>query len=474
MTTAHKFKLPITSEGALREFVELCFGACIPDQVVVEGHSTPWRAFCDAYFAKSPVVVWVGSRGFAGKSYLLALLSTVEALTQKADVSILGGSFEQAKRIQDYITQFYRAQNSPKHLWEGEPLTTLHRFVWGNTVNALTASQKSIRGPHAPKLRGDEVDEMSIDLLDAALGQPMSVVENGKVVIKAQTVLSSTHHKADGVMTEVLKRANKHGWPVHYWGYQETSAEGGWLLPSEVENKRTVIPAQMWKVEYDLNEPSPEGRAIMPEKVEQMFDPKLGTFEGRNGEYIEIEPPMLVCPVCGWEIIAADATHKKCAVCKSKLRNARYATGADWAKKQDHTVIVTIRYDVSPWRLVAFERHQRKPWPKMVSRYDRRVKRYGGKAAHDGTGVGDVVADYSTVRSQAIIMTGNTRKNMFTNHIATVEDRGIVAPMIKWMYNEYKYAARDDLYGSGHPPDSIVAGAMSETAIKTRRGIGFG
>jgi hypothetical protein len=57
---------------------------------VCPGHSTPWRAFCDAYFARTPVQVWVASRGFGGKSFLLSLLGLVEALTLGADTNLLG------------------------------------------------------------------------------------------------------------------------------------------------------------------------------------------------------------------------------------------------------------------------------------------------------------------------------------------------------------------------------------------------
>jgi hypothetical protein len=33
--------------------------------------------------------------------------------------------------------------------------------------------------------------------------------------------------------------------------------------------------------------------------------------------------------------------------------------------------------------------------------------------------------------------------------------------MIKWAYKEHKRCTHDDLYGAGHPPDSIVAGSLA-------------
>ena len=388
--------------------------------------------------------MWHASRGFGGKSYLLALLGLCEALTLKANVKILGGSFQQSQNVQNYISKdFYNHERAPRYLWQGDPLTTISRFTWGNSIESLTASQNSIRGPHVPRLRLDECDEMALHIFDGALGQPMSVVADGKVVIPAQTVASSTHHHADKTFTEILKRAKAKGWPIYKWGWPETSAEGGWLLASEIAAKRGEVTAAMWQVEYDNQEPSPEGRAILPDAVEAMFHKDLGEFKGALGEYIEIEPPQ---------------------------PGARYATGADWAKEQDFTVITTIRIDVTPYKVVAFERLGRAPWPKMVARFDKRIERYPRRAAHDETGVGSVVNDYLTSSAQGLKMVGKARTDLLMHYCALIEDAGIIAPMIEWMYNEHKYAATDDLYGNGHCPDSIVAGAMANYAASARRG----
>lgn len=278
---------------------------------------------------------------------------------------------------------------------------------------------------------------MALPLFDAAMGQPMAKVENREITIPSQTVVSSTHHYPDRTMTEVLKRARDKGWPVHEWSYHETSADDGWLLHSQVEEKRRDTSHRMWEVEYDLQEPVAEGRAILTEWVESTFDPSLGSFDGRTGEYIEIEKPQ---------------------------RDGRYVTGADWAKQQDYTVIVTFRIDQRPYKLVAFERRQREPWPRMVARFDKRVRRYRGKALHDATGLGSVIDDYKTSKSGGVILIGSRRKSIFSNYIAAVEDGAFISPEITWMRDEHKYVEVDELYGSGHPPDSIVAAALAYDA----------
>ena len=75
-----------TTDDELRTYIKSKFGITIPDTRVCEGHSTPFRAFADAYFGRWPVSVWKASRGFGGKSYLLALLGHTEATALGADV----------------------------------------------------------------------------------------------------------------------------------------------------------------------------------------------------------------------------------------------------------------------------------------------------------------------------------------------------------------------------------------------------
>ncbi len=459
----YHFELPLKNDAELKLFVEKAFGVYIPDTQVCPNHTTPWRAFSDAYFARYPITVWKASRGLGGKSFLLALLGLVEADTLKASVSILGGSGEQSANVLKYCTEFWNFENAPRDLLTSD-IQRETRLAWGNTIKALTASQTSVRGPHRPRLRLDEIDEMSIKIFDAAMGQTMAVVEDGEIVIPAQTVASSTHQYADGTMTEVLKRAAEKDWPVYEWCYLETSAEGGWLLPSEIERKRSEVTAVMWEVEYDLQEPSPESRAIQPSKVREMFKSELGRFKGHNGEYIEVEPPKLVCQECDHEQLKGE----KCTKCGSRMKKARYATGGDWAKKRDWTVIITLRCDVDPVRVVAFERCGRLPWPVMVGKFEKQINRFDSQhqATHDGTGVGDVVNDNLTVEARAFIMVGRARSDMLSNYINAVEDGAIVSPDIEFMHNEHKYASVDDVYGKGHLPDSICAGALAWRGAK--------
>lgn len=427
---------PIDTEDQLRAYMAQRFGVRIPDVQVCPNHSTPWRAFCDAFFARSPVAVWKASRGLGGKSHLLAALGLAEATAIKADVKILGGSGEQAKRVHESMQRFWWQPGAPRELLANDPTQKTTTLIGGNTIEALLASQTSVRGPHPQRLRIDEADEVDWDILEAARGQPQDA--RG---ILSQLVFSSTHQYEDGTMTALLEEAEREGWPVHEWCYKETMAgENGWVTQAIMERKRAIMSAEAWRIEVELQRPNAEAKAISPEAVDRMFRRDLGVFKGENGEYIEIEPPR---------------------------SNADYAHGVDWGRRRDWCIVWTFRSDVLPARLVAFERRGRTDWPELTTLLDARQRRFGGRARHDGTGLGDVVDQFLQVPAEGLWLAGKLRQELFSAYVLAIENGLLEAPMIEWAYKEHKRCTQDDLYGSGHPPDSIVAGALSASLFTT-------
>lgn len=239
------------TEDALRAFVWATFGARIPDVPVCLHHTTPWRAFADAYFARAPVSVWKAARGFGGKSFLLALLGMTEAITLGAYVTILGGSGEQSNRVHEYMRQAWQKPSMPAYLLASDPSKRETHLTNGGLIQALTASSRSVRGPHSSRLRLDEVDEMELAIFEAAQGQPMGTPTTPK-----QTVISSTHHYVRRTMTIALERAYENGWLIAEWCWRESLQPHGWLAQSEVDTKRNEVTAQMWATEYELQRPS--------------------------------------------------------------------------------------------------------------------------------------------------------------------------------------------------------------------------
>lgn len=435
----------------LHDWVSIYLGVDISRAKVCDHHVAPFTAFANAFFARDLIAIWKASRGFGGKTMLLALLTLTEAITLGAYCNLLGGSGEQSQRVNAYLNgedvnvtgKFLDAPLAPKHLLLSAFKREV-RFSNGGLVRALMASRKSVRGPHPQRLRLDEIDEMELEIFDSSMGQTMSA--RG---IAANTVCSSTHQHPDGTMTEAFKRAEENGWGVYEWCYRENLvSNSGWLEDQEVEDKKTQIPAAMWYAEYEGQEPNPQDRIFSDEVIENLFVPILGRWAGAPNQLCEVIP----------------------------AGKGEYYHGADWAKKQDWTVIHTMKkVKGGPDRLAAWRRMGRTKWPDMVGEFNSRVEEYGGRAWHDVTGVGDVVNDYLTVNSSGLNFSStNARDDALNKYISACESGEMLYPEIEYMRDEHKFLTVEDVYGksgSGHLPDSVVAGAL---AWRARRGSSHG
>jgi len=170
--------------------------------------------------------------------------------------------------------------------------------------------------------------------------------------------------------------------------------------------------------------------------VSWVYKKTLGEFEGGNGEYIEIEPP---------------------------LPEGEYATGADWGVRKDWTVIVTIRYDIRPARIVAFQRFQRRPVTDLFNRLDARLDRYPGNGCHDGTGM-DIIGGLLKNDAESFKFTGQNRSELITKWICAIEAMDVEAPLIKTAYSEHKFMS-NEVFSTGekqeHLPDTVAACALA-------------
>lgn len=440
------------TDDQLWRMVQSLWGHTIPRTRVCPDHCSPFEAFADAYFARSAVSVWKASRGFGGKSRTLGFLGMTEMALLGAEVSVLGGSAAQSLNVQASGNEAWDHFASPKHLLKQAPNKWDTYLVNNGHMRSLTASQTSVRGPHPQRLRLDEIDEMDIAILEGAQGQPMRK-RGPHGMIETNTVMSSTHQYPDKTMSTILERARENGWPIYEWCWRETSNPiDGWLTEDEVNRKRTEVPKHMFDTEYDLQEPSVEGRAIDVDSVERMFDKKLGEHDGRKPVFLP------------------------------KVGGREYITGIDWAKEQDMTVVTTYDTSELPWIVVGWQSMNRMPWPVMIRRALAQWQRYGGKMIHDKTGIGNVIEDWMkeemsptlTEDMKGLVMAaGRERHNLFSEYIAAIENDCIRSPRIEYSYNEHKYVTVDDLYGRGHPPDSVVSGALPWTMRKHKIIVGL-
>ena len=197
------------TDGDVLAWVEATFGVRIPAVACCEGHVAPAQAFCDAWRARASVTLWIASRGFGGKTFLLALLAAANAILFETDVIILGGSGQQSLRVVEQLHRLWAAGQVPPAWLASAPTFTKTTLAWGNMIQALTASQTAVRGAHPTRLLLDEIDEMKLPILEAAQGQPMD--RDG---VRAQTVMNSTHQYPDGPVTAMRRRAAELGRPL--------------------------------------------------------------------------------------------------------------------------------------------------------------------------------------------------------------------------------------------------------------------
>ena len=203
---SHGFKDP----EELLDFIEAFWGLTIPRAKICPDHTPPAEYLAAAFLEEvQDCVCWANRSG--GKTLNGALLTWLDSVFKAGcETKILGGSGEQSLRMYEHIKGFLTP--TFQHLVEGEALRTRTHLVNGSNIQILTASTKSVRGPHPQKLKLDEVDEFEDRIYEAALLIPKSA--RG---IRASVQIYSTMHKAYGLMNRVITEAAESGYRVFKW-----------------------------------------------------------------------------------------------------------------------------------------------------------------------------------------------------------------------------------------------------------------
>ena len=295
----------------------------------------------------------------------------------------------------------------------------------------------------------DEIDEMDLKVYNAAMGQAMAKPNARGVLVPEMVVASSTWQNPIGTFQHVRDEFLRKGLPVHSWCFRETLATAenpdGWMDPGFIERKKQSVPAEMFRVEYELGEPAGGSRAFDLEKLNKAFvhmEPVAERHAGSDDEWV-FEQPVST----GW-----------------------YAVGADWAKEEDKTVFVVFRMDESVKRCVYVRIVNRRPWPEMAEMFNEVMRRYVNVvAAHDGTGIGNVVNDLIDERAVKFLMVGRQRSEMLVRYISAVEQGQYVLPANTPVFAAHKATTVEDVYApgkwNGHLPDEVAAFALGHHAV---------
>lgn len=130
------------------------------------------------------------------------------------EANILGGSLDQSKKAYQATMNFWRATDdiNGRDVLAEEPLISETRFKNGSRYGISTASTRSVRGPHPHCLFLDEIDEMDIEVFNAAMLQPQ-----GDDRYKASWAFTSTWHRADGIMADWINNASARNFKLYKW-----------------------------------------------------------------------------------------------------------------------------------------------------------------------------------------------------------------------------------------------------------------
>jgi hypothetical protein len=446
---------PVTPEE-LWWTVGTLFGVWLPRVKVCEEHQPPFDAFCDAYFGNPwNWALWYGSRG-TGKSYMLALLALVKASLLEVQVTLLGGSMAQSTNVHEHVESLMQAPNAPRHVVTGEKTTELTLAEAGlggvtSWIRPLPASQKTVRGPHPHMTLLDEIDEMEKKVYDAAMGQAMQKPNARGIEVPEMVVASSTWQNPTGTFQEVIDEARDKGRPIFTWCWREVIRPNGWMDPGLIERKRESVPAEMFRVEYELGEPAGDSRAFDLNKVAEYFLPEA---------------------LYGSPISHVKSGSSEEWVWEAPQVNADYAAGADWAKQHDYTVISVCRTDIEPRKLVYLRRVNRRPWPEMIGYFDKVVRDYHARSAHDATGLGNVVHDLvQSERTLKVEMIGKDRTKLLSEYIADFEHGAYRLPAQCYpLLHAHKSTTVDEVWGTArwdsHLPDEVASMAILHRAAE--------
>jgi hypothetical protein len=202
-----------TTRYTLARWVHAFTGAHISHRAVCRGHAAPFDLFARQVLERPPLALWHGPRG-SGKSFLSAIDTHLTSrFNPRHATRILGGSLAQSEQTYEAIREAIVDGRGPKGVFDCTAgvrfLKNEIHYANGSQVSILAASPTSVRGPHVPSLKLDEVDEIDSDIREAAMGMAMEV--RG---CKASVLMTSTWHRVDGPMAELIDRGRAGGFPV--------------------------------------------------------------------------------------------------------------------------------------------------------------------------------------------------------------------------------------------------------------------
>ncbi len=212
-TSAVMIESGISTVSELIVFLREVLGVKIPNSRLCNNptHLPPFRLLSDLFLAKVHNAVGLANRS-GSKSFSAGILTFLRSIFPQSSTRLLGGSVDQSDKSYQAFADCWEISGLGPQQLNGEVQQKKTRLKNKATVEILTASEKSVRGPHQENLILDEIDVMEERIFNAALSQPQS-----KGGIKASTLILSTRHVAGGLMEQVIEDHKAMGLSLYVW-----------------------------------------------------------------------------------------------------------------------------------------------------------------------------------------------------------------------------------------------------------------
>ena len=118
-----------------------------------------------------------------------------------------------------------------------------------------------------------------------------------------------------------------------------------------------------------------------------------------------------------------------------------YAIGCDLAKYQDYTVIVVLDVTEKPFKLVHFQRFNRRPYAETILRIKDLYKKFNfPRVLIDSSGVGDpVLEDLQDIGAEGYVFTSKSKVQLIQRLQAAIENNEVRYPYIENLIKELQF-----------------------------------
>jgi len=139
----------------------------------------------------------------------------------------------------------------------------------------------------------------------------------------------------------------------------------------------------------------------------------------------------------------------------------RYVSGFDIGRRNDAFVGFTFDVSTTPFRVVAYERELRLPFPQQAARIEQRARLFPGKVIVESNGIGDPLIEFLEVKVESFTTSQKTKRNAI-DALKLLMQRGELAapPLPQWRRELSLYQHND----SDLVQDTVMAAAITALA----------